>query len=141
KKADLILINVDRPEWVPTYNYVYSLVYTASGDSVETSIVDGRILMEDRRLTTIDLGEVHARCRELAPKLAARANVKPSSRWPVCGGRVIAAIVTALPAGGNQSATGLRPDGGDTPVKISSSPATWNNLRSSPRKTPASNAV
>jgi 5-methylthioadenosine/S-adenosylhomocysteine deaminase len=83
KKADLILINVDRPEWVPTYNYVYSLVYTASGDSVETSIVDGRILMEDRRLTTIDLGEVHARCRELAPKLAARANVKPSSRWPV----------------------------------------------------------
>jgi hypothetical protein len=26
---------------------------------------------------------VHARCRELAPKLAARANVKPRSRWPV----------------------------------------------------------
>ena len=83
KKADLILINVDRPEWVPTYNYVYSLVYTASGDSVETSIVDGRILMEDRRLTTIDLAEVQARCRELAPRLAARANVKPQSRWPV----------------------------------------------------------
>jgi len=83
KKADLILINVDRPEWVPTYNYVYSLVYTASGDSVETSIVDGRILMEDRRLTTIDLAEVQAHCRELAPKLAARANVKPQSRWPV----------------------------------------------------------
>ena len=83
KKADLILINVDRPEWVPTYNYVYSLVYTASGDSVETSIVDGRILMEGRRLTTIDLAEVQAHCRELAPKLAARANVKPQSRWPV----------------------------------------------------------
>ena len=41
KKADLILIDVDRPEWVPTYNYVYSLVYTASGDSVDTTIVDG----------------------------------------------------------------------------------------------------
>ena len=83
KKADLILIDVDRPEWVPTYNYVYSLVYTASGDCVETVIVDGRILMEDRQLTTIDLAEVHARCRELAPKLAARANVKPRSRWLV----------------------------------------------------------
>jgi hypothetical protein len=39
--------------------------------------------MEDRKLTTIDLAEVHAHCRELAPKLAARANVKPQSRWPV----------------------------------------------------------
>ena len=83
KKADIIIINTDRPEWVPTYNYVYSLVYTASGDSVDTSIVDGRVLMEDRRLTTIDLDEVHARCRELAPKLAARAKVKPQSRWPI----------------------------------------------------------
>jgi 5-methylthioadenosine/S-adenosylhomocysteine deaminase len=83
KKADLILINTDRPEWVPTYNYVYSLVYTSSGDSVDTVMVDGRILMENRQLTTIDLDEVHAKCRELAPKLAARAKVKPISRWPV----------------------------------------------------------
>ena len=83
KKADLILIDIDRPEWVPTYNYVYSLVYTASGDSVDTTIVDGRILMENRELTTIDLEEVHAQCRALAPKLVARANVKPESRWPI----------------------------------------------------------
>jgi 5-methylthioadenosine/S-adenosylhomocysteine deaminase len=83
RKADVILINTDRPEWVPTYNPVYSLVYTASGDCVDTSIVDGRILMEERQLTTFDLDEVHARCRELAPKLAARAKVKPQSRWPI----------------------------------------------------------
>jgi hypothetical protein len=50
---------------------------------VDTTIVDGRILMENRQLKTIDLAEVHARCRELAPKLAARANVKPQSRWPI----------------------------------------------------------
>ncbi|HEY1363501.1 MAG TPA: amidohydrolase [Xanthobacteraceae bacterium] len=83
KKADIILIDIDRPEWVPTYNHVYTLVYTASGDCVETVIVDGRILMENRELTTIDLAEVHARCRALAPGLAARAKVKPQSRWPV----------------------------------------------------------
>lgn len=63
--------------------YVYSLVYTASGDSIDTVMVDGRILMGNRELTTIDLDEVHAKCRELAPKLAARAKVKPVSRWPV----------------------------------------------------------
>lgn len=83
RKADLILIDTDRPEWVPTYNLVYSLVYSASGDSVDTVIVDGEVLMEGRQLTTIDLDEVFAHCRELAPRLAARANVKPESRWPV----------------------------------------------------------
>ena len=83
RKADLILIDIDRPEWVPTYNWVYSLVYTASGDSVDTTIVDGRILMENRELKTLDLDEVCAKCRELAPKLIERANVKPKSRWPI----------------------------------------------------------
>lgn len=83
KKADLILIDIDRPEWVPSYNLVYSLVYSASGDSVDTVIVDGRILMEGRELKTIDLDEVFAHCRELAPQLLERANVKPESRWPV----------------------------------------------------------
>ena len=81
-KADLILVNTDRPEWVPTYNYVYSLVYTASGDSVDTTIVDGRILMENRQLTTLDLTEVHTRCRELAPKSrhAPTSNRNPDGR-------------------------------------------------------------
>ena len=83
RKADLILIDIDRPEWVPSYNLVYSLVYSASGDSVDTVMVDGRILMENRELTTMDLAEVHSRCRELAPRLIERANVKPISRWPV----------------------------------------------------------
>jgi cytosine/adenosine deaminase-related metal-dependent hydrolase len=83
RKADLILIDIDRPEFVPTYNYVYSIVYTASGDCVDTVIVDGKILMEGRALTTIDLDEVRARCRELAPKLLERSNVKPVSRWPI----------------------------------------------------------
>ena len=83
RKADLILIDIDRPEFVPTYNYVYSLVYTASGDCVDTTIVNGKILMENRELTTIDLAEVRAHCRELAPKLIERSNVKPVSRWPI----------------------------------------------------------
>lgn len=83
KKADVILIDIDRPEWVPSYNLVYSLVYAASGDSVDTVIVDGNVLMENRELKTMDLSEVHARCREAAPKLVERANVKPVSRWPV----------------------------------------------------------
>lgn len=83
RKADMILIDTDRPEFVPTYNYVYSLVYAANGDCVDTAIVDGKVLMEGRELKTIDMDEVRARCRELAPKLLERSKVKPVSRWPV----------------------------------------------------------
>jgi cytosine/adenosine deaminase-related metal-dependent hydrolase len=83
KKADLILIDTDRPEFVPTYNYVYSLVYTANGDCVDTAMVDGRILMENRELKTIDLDAVRAHCREQAPRLLERSKVKPVSRWPI----------------------------------------------------------
>ncbi len=79
----MILIDTDRPEWAPSYNLVYSLVYSATGDSVDTVIVDGKILMENRELTTMDLAEVHANCRTLASKLIERANIRPISRWPV----------------------------------------------------------
>jgi hypothetical protein len=41
--------------------------------------------MENRQFTTIDLDEVHAQCSTLASKLAARANVKPTSRRPIIG--------------------------------------------------------
>ena len=65
-----------------SYNLVYSLVYSASGDSVDTVMVDGRILMENANSPPWTC-EVTSRCRELAPRLIERANVKPISRWPV----------------------------------------------------------
>lgn len=56
KKADLVLFDLKRPEWTPVhrYNLLQNLVYSASGDSVDTVIVDGKILMENRKIKTID---------------------------------------------------------------------------------------
>ena len=54
KKADVIVITMKRPEWYPLYSEVQNLVYSASGDSVETVLVDGKIIMEDRRVKTVD---------------------------------------------------------------------------------------
>ncbi len=44
--ADLCLIRLDRPEMVPVHNLTSNLVYSASGSFVDTTIVDGRILMQ-----------------------------------------------------------------------------------------------
>ena len=58
KKADIILMDIDKPHYYPRYNLVASLAYSAQSSDVETVIVDGKILMEDYQLTTIDVEKV-----------------------------------------------------------------------------------
>jgi 5-methylthioadenosine/S-adenosylhomocysteine deaminase len=54
KRADLIVVGLDRTELQPVYNYESQLVYMAKGHDVRTAIVNGRVLMEDRKLLTMD---------------------------------------------------------------------------------------
>src|SRR3972149_5807903 len=54
KKADGLIVTMRRPEWYPLYSEVQNLVYSASGDSVETVFIDGRIVMENRKVLTVD---------------------------------------------------------------------------------------
>lgn len=68
-KADLILLDFDKPHLTPVYNYVSHLVYAASGADVDTTIVDGVVLMENRQLKSVDEEEVKAKVREIAGKI------------------------------------------------------------------------
>ncbi len=54
KKADLIVLDMDQPHLTPVYNPVSHLVYTARGSDVIHSVINGRVVMRDRRLTTLD---------------------------------------------------------------------------------------
>jgi 5-methylthioadenosine/S-adenosylhomocysteine deaminase len=54
KKADLILVNINQPHLVPHHDVVSLMVYSAFGHDVETTIVNGKILMKNRELLTID---------------------------------------------------------------------------------------
>jgi 5-methylthioadenosine/S-adenosylhomocysteine deaminase len=70
-KADLAILDINTPSMVPKNNLLSSLVYSANGSEVDTTIVDGEILMEGRELKTIDLEkiiyEVNARMERLNP--------------------------------------------------------------------------
>jgi cytosine/adenosine deaminase-related metal-dependent hydrolase len=83
KKADVVLFDADMPQWQPLYCEPYNLVYSAAGDSADTVIVDGKIVMEHRQVKTIDEGEVVARIKELARGVEARSGVNPPTRWPI----------------------------------------------------------
>jgi cytosine/adenosine deaminase-related metal-dependent hydrolase len=83
KRADLVLFDVDQPEWRPLLNPVQNLVYAATGASVHTVMVDGRIVVEDGRVTTVDERELYERVERLARAHIARAGVPIESKWPV----------------------------------------------------------
>lgn len=53
-KADIIILNTDRVNYIPRNNIISALVYSANGLDVETVIVNGKILMEKGELKTID---------------------------------------------------------------------------------------
>jgi len=68
-KADLVVIDLDQPHLTPIYDPYSHLVYAATGADVQTVVVEGRVLVEDRQLVAFDLEETLARARELAQKV------------------------------------------------------------------------
>jgi 5-methylthioadenosine/S-adenosylhomocysteine deaminase len=83
KRADLVLLTRRAPELTPLWDVANALVYATDGRNVDTVIVDGRVVMEGRRVLTIDEEALYARVRELAPGLVARAGLRPRPRWPL----------------------------------------------------------
>jgi len=68
-KADLILIDTHRPHFYPRHNLTANLVYAAHSADVDTVIVDGEILMENRRVLTINEEEVMREAQLRADRL------------------------------------------------------------------------
>jgi 5-methylthioadenosine/S-adenosylhomocysteine deaminase len=58
KKADLAIISLSKPHLCPLYNEANHLVYAVKSADVETVIINGKIVMEDRKLTTLKIGKV-----------------------------------------------------------------------------------
>ncbi len=66
KQADVVVINGDQPHLVPLFNPYSQVVYAAGGADVRTVLIAGRLVLEDRRLLTLDPEEAMARVREYA---------------------------------------------------------------------------
>jgi 5-methylthioadenosine/S-adenosylhomocysteine deaminase len=83
KRADLVLYDLDVPEWRPLLDPVNNLVYAATGASVRTVLIDGRVVLDEGRMTTIDETDVYRRIETLSREQIARAGVRMEPRWPV----------------------------------------------------------
>lgn len=72
--ADLIIVDMKKPHLTPCFDVPSHLVYSAGGSDVRTTIVDGKILMDDYRVLVLDEQKVLEEAQKAAEELVARVN-------------------------------------------------------------------
>lgn len=73
KLADLIIFDHNATTFTPFYDVYSTLVYAATAQDVRTTIIQGRVIMQDRKLSRFDVDEVRAHMRALASKITVAA--------------------------------------------------------------------
>ncbi|HEV8524510.1 MAG TPA: amidohydrolase [Terriglobales bacterium] len=76
KKADVILVDTSGPNAIPYYNPDSHLAYAARADAVQTVVVGGKVLMENRQLCTLDTEEIRAQCLKLHRAIVEASSAK-----------------------------------------------------------------
>lgn len=70
--ADIVVLDLESPRLTPDHDTISNMVYSATGSDVRHTICDGRILMRERNVLTLDESAVRARARESAERLRER---------------------------------------------------------------------
>jgi cytosine/adenosine deaminase-related metal-dependent hydrolase len=70
--ADLVLYRLDAPWWVPVNDPVAQLVFAETGAAVDTVIIDGRFVLDERRITTFDAAGMLREVRDMVSSLRKR---------------------------------------------------------------------
>ena len=66
KRADLLVVGMRQARQTPLYDPISHLVYVTRGDDVETTIVNGRVLMRDKHVLTLNEADVLREARAMA---------------------------------------------------------------------------
>jgi 5-methylthioadenosine/S-adenosylhomocysteine deaminase len=83
KRADAVLHDTDRPEWRPLLNVINQLVWSADGRGVHTVVVDGRVVVEDGRMTTIDEAALWREAQRRGEAIVARSGLPDKAKYPI----------------------------------------------------------
>ncbi|MFX1535974.1 MAG: amidohydrolase family protein [Promethearchaeota archaeon] len=72
KKADMIIVNFEKPHLYPKTNIVSHLIYAAKASDVDTSIADGKVIMKNRKVLTMNEASVLKEAQEAYENILAR---------------------------------------------------------------------
>jgi cytosine/adenosine deaminase-related metal-dependent hydrolase len=83
KKADLVIFDTKRAEWRSIFYPVNNLIYSADGRSVDTVIVDGRVVVQGGKCLYIDEGALCEKVQEIGEDMLGRTGVSFKYNWLV----------------------------------------------------------
>jgi len=83
KRADIILIDLKKPALVPVINPVLNVVYRTRGCDVNTVIVNGKVLMEDGVVRTLDESTILSEAQRRSEEVKERSKRKIEYYWPM----------------------------------------------------------
>ena len=69
KCADIIILNMNTPLVQPINNIFAEIVYNAKGTDVETTIINGKIVMENRKINCLNEGEIYDKCEKIIKRI------------------------------------------------------------------------
>jgi cytosine/adenosine deaminase-related metal-dependent hydrolase len=82
-RADFIIIDTDKPHFEPMWNPVAAVVYAASGADVDTVVINGQVIMQGRKVLTLDEEGILEDVRRRYHDIAKRTGVDIRPVWPV----------------------------------------------------------
>jgi 5-methylthioadenosine/S-adenosylhomocysteine deaminase len=85
KRADLITVDVKQPHLTPLLDPEKALVYSARGGDVRDAVIDGRPVMRDRKVLTVDENALLVEAEQVARRCAARAGIALPASAPMRG--------------------------------------------------------
>ena len=74
KKADIIIVDTTAAHATPMYNVYAQIVYALKDTDVRTSIINGKVVMEDRKILTLDEAAIMAKAAEYKKQILSRQN-------------------------------------------------------------------
>ncbi|HKZ24862.1 MAG TPA: amidohydrolase family protein [Acidimicrobiia bacterium] len=88
KLADIVLFDATAPEWLPLFNPVANLVYSAPGSTVRSVVVGGEPVVDNGHLVKVDERGVRDSAAKAVSRLTGRLDIDGfvALRWPVVGG-------------------------------------------------------
>ena len=67
--ADIVLLDIETPQFYPRNNMTSALVYSAAGTEADTVIINGNIVMENKVILTLDVEKIYTECEKIATRL------------------------------------------------------------------------
>ncbi len=83
KHADIILINSRKPHLIPIHDPVSAIVWAANGEDVDTVIINGKIVMENRHVLTMNEEDILEQAERRKHKILEQAGVKAHHVWKI----------------------------------------------------------